>query len=93
MYNLFIHCYVNFYFNLILFYFRMRSKIVTIGIAPWGLLRRREKLIGCVAHIPYDRHSFLSRSRYAVLNDRHSYFLLVDNGTVGRFLHLLIYII
>lgn len=25
---------------------RMRSKIVTIGIAPWGVLKRRERLIG-----------------------------------------------
>lgn len=63
----------------------MRSKVVTIGIAPWGLLRRREKLIGKKTHVPYDRHHFWDRkSRYAVLNDRHSYFLLVDNGTVGR---------
>lgn len=64
----------------------MRSKVVTIGIAPWGLLKRRDKLVGRVTHIPYDKHYFLSRSRYAVLNDRHSYFLLVDNGTVGRFI-------
>uniref|UniRef100_A0A915EN08 TRPM SLOG domain-containing protein n=1 Tax=Ditylenchus dipsaci TaxID=166011 RepID=A0A915EN08_9BILA len=48
---------------------RMRSKVVTIGIAPWGLLRKRKNC----------------RSRHAVLNDRHSYFLLVDNGTVGRY--------
>ncbi|KAI1722198.1 ion transport protein domain-containing protein [Ditylenchus destructor] len=65
---------------------RMRSKVVTIGIAPWGLLRRREKLLGKEAHVTYDRHYFSDRrSRYAVLNDRHSYFLLVDNGTVGRY--------
>ncbi|KAI1718715.1 ion transport protein [Ditylenchus destructor] len=65
---------------------RMRSRVVTIGIAPWGLLRRREKLLGKEVHVTYDRHYFSDRrSRYAVLNDRHSYFLLVDNGTVGRY--------
>jgi hypothetical protein len=25
------------------------------------------------------------RSKYAVLNNRHAYFLLVDNGTSGRY--------
>lgn len=62
----------------------MRSKVVIIGIAPWGLLRRRERLIGRDAYITYEKHCFLNKSRYAVLNDRHSYFLLADNGTVGR---------
>lgn len=62
----------------------MRSKVDIIGIAPWGLLRRKERLIGLDTYITYDKHCFLSKSRYAVLNDRHSYFLLVDNGTVGR---------
>ncbi|TKR95142.1 hypothetical protein L596_009349 [Steinernema carpocapsae] len=64
---------------------RMRSKIVTIGIAPWGLVKRRERFIGKDIVVPYDHHSFSSRNRYAILNDRHSYFLLVDNGTVGRY--------
>lgn len=27
----------------------------------------------------------LFRSKYAVLNNRHAYFLLVDNGTGGRY--------
>ncbi|KAI6232958.1 hypothetical protein M3Y99_00955900 [Aphelenchoides fujianensis] len=63
---------------------RMRSRLVTIGIAPWGVLRKREKLIGKDAHVNYDRHSFPLRNRHAALNDRHSYFLLVDNGTSGR---------
>ncbi|VDK42691.1 unnamed protein product [Anisakis simplex] len=65
--------------------FEMRSKIVTIGIAPWGLLKKREKLIGKDIVVPYDLHSFSNRTKLAVLNDRHSYFLLVDNGTSGRY--------
>ncbi|VIO96455.1 Uncharacterized protein BM_BM4357 [Brugia malayi] len=64
---------------------RMRSKVVTIGIAPWGLLKRHEKLIGKDIVVSYDPHSFSSKSKYATLNDRHSYFLLVDNGTNGRY--------
>ncbi|KAI6182347.1 hypothetical protein M3Y97_00370500 [Aphelenchoides bicaudatus] len=64
---------------------RMRSRLVTIGIAPWGVLKKREKLIGRDAQVQYDRHSFPLRSRHAALNDRHTYFLLIDNGTSGRY--------
>ncbi|CAJ0944633.1 unnamed protein product, partial [Mesorhabditis belari] len=62
-----------------------RSKIVTIGITSWGLLKKREDLLGKDIVVPYHPHSFHARSRTAVLNNRHSYFLLVDNGTVGRY--------
>lgn len=62
----------------------MRSKVVTIGIAPWGLLKRHEKLIGKDIVVSYDPRFFSSKSKYATLNDRHSYFLLVDDGTNGR---------
>ncbi|CAI4230091.1 unnamed protein product [Auanema sp. JU1783] len=70
---------------------RMRSKIVTIGIAPWGVIKRRERLIAKDTEIQYDSHSFGSSNGLGILNDRHSYFLLADNGTTGRFgadLHL-----
>uniref|UniRef100_A0A915BSL5 Transient receptor potential channel n=1 Tax=Parascaris univalens TaxID=6257 RepID=A0A915BSL5_PARUN len=62
-----------------------RSKIVSIGITPWGLIKKREDLIGQDIVVPYHPHSFSPRGRFAVLNNRHSYFLLVDNGTVGRY--------
>ncbi|KAM3720978.1 Transient receptor potential channel [Dirofilaria immitis] len=64
---------------------RVRSKIVTIGIAPWGLLKKRDSLLGQDAVVPYHPHSFSPKGRFAVLNNRHSYFLLVDNGTIGRY--------
>uniref|UniRef100_A0AC35U1S2 LSDAT_euk domain-containing protein n=1 Tax=Rhabditophanes sp. KR3021 TaxID=114890 RepID=A0AC35U1S2_9BILA len=66
---------------------RMRSKVVTIGIAPWGLLplKDREHLIGKNIVVPYDHQSYSTKNRHTILNDRHSYFLLVDNGTVGRY--------
>lgn len=42
-------------------------------------------MIGKDANVQYDRHSFPLRSRHAALNDRHTYFLLIDNGTSGRY--------
>lgn len=59
-----------------------RNKIVCIGIAPWGLLKKREDFIGQDKTVPYYPSS--SKGRFTGLNNRHSYFLLVDNGTVGR---------
>ncbi|CAD6195640.1 unnamed protein product [Caenorhabditis auriculariae] len=70
---------------------RMRSQIVTIGIAPWGIIKRKERLIGKNEDVPYDVHSLKATVNMGILNDRHSYFLLADNGTTGRFgadLHL-----
>ncbi|EYC46003.1 hypothetical protein Y032_0411g959 [Ancylostoma ceylanicum] len=70
---------------------RMRSKIVTIGIAPWGVIKRKERLIAKDAQIQYDPHAFGSSTGLGVLNDHHSYFLLADNGTSSRYgadLHL-----
>ncbi|CAJ0596278.1 unnamed protein product [Cylicocyclus nassatus] len=70
---------------------RMRSKIVTIGIAPWGVIKRKERLVAKDAQIQYDPHAFGSPTGLGVLNDHHSYFLLADNGTTSRYgadLHL-----
>ena len=64
----------------------MRSQILLIGIAPWGLVRRREKLIGLDSKVTYEHPSYSQKNKHhPVLNDRHSYFLLVDNGTIGRY--------
>uniref|UniRef100_A0A8R1DLB9 Uncharacterized protein n=1 Tax=Caenorhabditis japonica TaxID=281687 RepID=A0A8R1DLB9_CAEJA len=70
---------------------RMRSQIVTIGIAPWGVIKRKERLVRKNEDVYYDVHSLSVNANVGILNDRHSYFLLADNGTVGRFgadLHL-----
>uniref|UniRef100_A0A0N4ZFJ0 LSDAT_euk domain-containing protein n=1 Tax=Parastrongyloides trichosuri TaxID=131310 RepID=A0A0N4ZFJ0_PARTI len=64
---------------------RMRSKIILLGIAPFGLLSNREKFVGKNIVVPLDHQSYGVRNRHTMLNDRHSYFLLVDNGTVGRY--------
>ncbi|KAK0425602.1 hypothetical protein QR680_009283 [Steinernema hermaphroditum] len=64
---------------------RARSKIVCIGITPWGMMKKTEDFIGMDKAVDYHPHSFSPKGKFAVLNNRHSYYLLVDNGTVGRY--------
>ncbi|XP_075216680.1 transient receptor potential cation channel, subfamily M isoform X1 [Lycorma delicatula] len=60
------------------------GRVISIGIAPWGIVENNHELIGHNRDVPY--HSISSpRSKFAVLNNRHAYFLLVDNGTAGRY--------
>ncbi|XP_053614211.1 transient receptor potential cation channel trpm isoform X18 [Plodia interpunctella] len=60
------------------------GRVVSIGIAPWGIVEGANELIGKGRDVPY--HAIASpRSKLAVLNNRHAYFLLVDNGSVGRY--------
>ncbi|XP_017773710.1 PREDICTED: transient receptor potential cation channel trpm isoform X3 [Nicrophorus vespilloides] len=60
------------------------GKIISLGIAPWGIIENNHELLGINRDVQY--HSISSpRSRLAVLNNRHSYFLLVDNGTQGKY--------
>ncbi|XP_063995488.1 transient receptor potential cation channel trpm isoform X2 [Diachasmimorpha longicaudata] len=61
-----------------------QGRVVSIGIAPWGILEKSHELVGRGGEVPYD--SMASPwSKFAVLNNRHAYFLLVDNGTGGRY--------
>ncbi|PAV61018.1 hypothetical protein WR25_04380 [Diploscapter pachys] len=62
---------------------RMRSKITTIGIAPWGVIKRKERMLGHDISVMYDVEAF--GSGVGILNDRHSFFLLADNGTQRRY--------
>ncbi|XP_058484786.1 transient receptor potential cation channel subfamily M member 7 isoform X1 [Solea solea] len=60
------------------------KKICTIGIAPWGVIENRNDLIGRDIIAPYQ--TLLNPlSKLNVLNNLHSHFLLVDNGTVGKY--------
>ncbi|XP_023311043.1 transient receptor potential cation channel trpm isoform X3 [Anoplophora glabripennis] len=60
------------------------GRVNTLGIAPWGIVENNQDLIGHNTEVPY--HSISSpRSKNAALNNRHAYFLLVDNGTVGKY--------
>uniref|UniRef100_A0A914D1H6 TRPM SLOG domain-containing protein n=1 Tax=Acrobeloides nanus TaxID=290746 RepID=A0A914D1H6_9BILA len=61
-----------------------KTKIVSIGIAPWGLVKRRDLLVGKNTNVIYHPQTF-SKNNYAGLNERTSYYLLADNGTVGRY--------
>ncbi|KAK6020403.1 hypothetical protein OSTOST_13943, partial [Ostertagia ostertagi] len=61
---------------------RSRTRVIAIGVAPWGMLKRRNRFIGTDKSVHYATNQF-NKSRLAELNDRHSYFLFADNGTVG----------
>nr|XP_031831951.1 transient receptor potential cation channel trpm isoform X6 [Nomia melanderi] len=61
-----------------------QGRVVSIGIAPWGILDKSHELVSRGGEVPYDCLSS-PWSKYAVLNNRHAYFLLVDNGTGDRY--------
>ncbi|KAJ8247832.1 hypothetical protein GJAV_G00251040 [Gymnothorax javanicus] len=63
---------------------RSSRKICTIGIAPWGVIENRNDLIGRDVVAPYQ--TLLNPlSKLNVLNNVHSHFILVDDGTVGKY--------
>ncbi|KAJ8340402.1 hypothetical protein SKAU_G00350350 [Synaphobranchus kaupii] len=63
---------------------RSTRKICTIGIAPWGVIENRNDLIGRDVVAPYQ--TLLNPlSKLNVLNNVHSHFILVDDGTVGKY--------
>ncbi|KAM7014733.1 transient receptor potential cation channel subfamily M member 7 isoform 1-T1 [Tautogolabrus adspersus] len=63
---------------------RSSRKICTIGIASWGVIENRNDLIGRDIIAPYQ--TLLNPlSKLNVLNNLHSHFLLVDDGTVGKY--------
>ena len=60
------------------------GRVVSIGIAPWGVVEKRNELVGKNKDVPF--HTVAQpRSRFAALNKHHAYFLLVDNGTIGKY--------
>ncbi|KAM9313268.1 transient receptor potential cation channel subfamily M member 7 [Gastrophryne carolinensis] len=63
---------------------RSSRKICTIGIAPWGVIENRNDLVGSDVIAPYQ--TLLNPlSKLNVLNNLHSHFILVDDGTVGKY--------
>uniref|UniRef100_A0A915D8K5 TRPM SLOG domain-containing protein n=1 Tax=Ditylenchus dipsaci TaxID=166011 RepID=A0A915D8K5_9BILA len=50
-----------------------------------GTFEKEGRLRGQGQSCVLPSHSFPPKGKFAVLNNRHSYFLLVDNGTVGRY--------
>ncbi|KAG8505318.1 Transient receptor potential cation channel subfamily M member 7, partial [Galemys pyrenaicus] len=63
---------------------RSSRKICTIGLAPWGVIENRNDLVGRDVVAPYQ--TLLNPlSKLNVLNNLHSHFILVDDGTVGKY--------
>ncbi|XP_041075479.1 transient receptor potential cation channel subfamily M member 7-like isoform X4 [Polyodon spathula] len=63
---------------------RSSRRICTIGIAQWGVIENRNDLIGKDVVAPYQ--TLLNPlSKLNVLNNFHSHFILVDDGTVGKY--------
>ncbi|CAF0940636.1 unnamed protein product [Adineta steineri] len=64
---------------------KIRSNIVVIGIAPWGIIQGREQLKGENQTVSYHSAAVVTEDNCATLNSSHSCFLLVDNGTIGKY--------
>uniref|UniRef100_A0A4W4GRG3 TRPM SLOG domain-containing protein n=1 Tax=Electrophorus electricus TaxID=8005 RepID=A0A4W4GRG3_ELEEL len=60
------------------------AKVVTIGIAPWGLVSHREQLINLEGSFPAVYYVPNTSRDSFCLDNNYQAFLLVDNGTVGR---------
>ncbi|XP_047456105.1 transient receptor potential cation channel subfamily M member 2 [Mugil cephalus] len=64
----------------------VQGKIVAIGIATWGVIHNRDTLVhseGCFpAHYLMDTKD---QGRLSCLDNNHTHFLLVDNGTHGEY--------
>ncbi|CAJ1079221.1 transient receptor potential cation channel subfamily M member 2 isoform X1 [Xyrichtys novacula] len=63
-----------------------RQQIVAIGVATWGIIHNKDTLVhpeGCFpAHYPMD---LKGQGRLSCLDNNHTHFLLVDDGTQGRY--------
>ncbi|XP_028993467.1 transient receptor potential cation channel subfamily M member 2 isoform X2 [Betta splendens] len=64
----------------------VQGQIVAIGMATWGIIHNRKPLVseeGCFpAHYSADMSS---QGRLSCLDNNHTHFLLVDDGTNGRY--------
>ncbi|XP_042350815.1 transient receptor potential cation channel subfamily M member 2 [Plectropomus leopardus] len=64
----------------------MHGQIVAIGVATWGIIHNRDTLVhpeGCFpAHYLMD---IKDQGRLSCLDNNHTHFLLVDDGTHGRY--------
>uniref|UniRef100_H2Y089 Transient receptor potential cation channel subfamily M member 3 n=1 Tax=Ciona intestinalis TaxID=7719 RepID=H2Y089_CIOIN len=63
---------------------KSRGKVFSIGVAPWGVVDHREDLIGSQSIKSYQTMAN-PLSKGSVLHAAHTHFLLVDNGTEGRY--------
>ncbi|XP_073414310.1 transient receptor potential cation channel subfamily M member 2 [Dendrobates tinctorius] len=62
------------------------SKIVTIGIATWGIVHNRNSLISATGSFPANYHiDEENQGGLSCLDNNHSHFILVDDGTNGKY--------
>ncbi|XP_066433176.1 transient receptor potential cation channel subfamily M member 2 [Eleutherodactylus coqui] len=62
------------------------TKIVTIGIATWGIVHNRNSLISTTGSFPAEYYiDEESQGGLSCLDNNHSHFILVDDGTNGRY--------
>ncbi|XP_067839182.1 transient receptor potential cation channel subfamily M member 6 isoform X2 [Heptranchias perlo] len=59
-------------------------KICIVGITPWGVVENHRDLIGQDVVCPYQMLGN-PLSKLTSLNSKHSHFILVDDGTVGKY--------
>ncbi|NXK97935.1 TRPM6 protein, partial [Formicarius rufipectus] len=59
-------------------------KICAIGIPPWGVIENKKDLIGKDVVCLYQALGN-PLSKLSMLNSMHSYFLMADDGTVGKY--------
>ncbi|XP_078252387.1 transient receptor potential cation channel subfamily M member 6 [Rhinoraja longicauda] len=59
-------------------------KICILGITPWGVIENHRDLIGKDVVCPYQMLGN-PLSKLTSLNSKHSHFILVDDGTVGKY--------
>ncbi|XP_039606641.1 transient receptor potential cation channel subfamily M member 6 isoform X2 [Polypterus senegalus] len=59
-------------------------QICVIGITPWGVIENQSDLIGKDVFCPYQSLGN-PLSKLTSLNSMHSHFILVDDGTVGKY--------
>ncbi|KAJ8399960.1 hypothetical protein AAFF_G00406900 [Aldrovandia affinis] len=62
----------------------VNAKVITLGIAPWGLVQNRQQLVNPQGSFPA-RYYVQNTSRdTCCLDNNYQAFLLVDDGSVGR---------
>ncbi|XP_028991038.1 transient receptor potential cation channel subfamily M member 4-like [Betta splendens] len=59
------------------------SKVVALGVAPWGLVHNRDQLVNAQGSFPA-KYTLDTSKESCCLDNNYQAFLLVDDGTVGR---------
>ncbi|XP_043535645.1 transient receptor potential cation channel subfamily M member 4a [Chiloscyllium plagiosum] len=63
---------------------RSTAKVVAMGIAPWGIVYEKERLVNPKGSFPVEYTISSDKEEEHTLDDNYSAFLLVDDGTNNR---------